>query len=426
MLLLLALAALAEEPAVAEPVPTPAATPPAARDVRETWDPAGRLVRRIVLVDGALAEETTATWDADGRPVEQRTVTPAGTTVETWIHDGDGAVVEHTVTTDGAAVRRETFTREKGRVIAHTETDASGTRTTTTTYDAHGRPVETVTRDAAGNVLARTVADRAPPVAPRVPVTLGATGGFASSTDVRSTGITLGVTFARKPPPDRYDTEPLEVAFSASYARSTSFDVRTNDLFKARLGLDYNHLVGRLTAFTFTAIERNPVANLDVDLLVAPVGFKYDIIPDGPFTLDASLAPVWNFRSLTVDAEGTCDGVVLTTRGHCTWSKVRGSMRVRAAIEVGPVKLGNTFEFLPVLDPDDGDLIGAVEEEAIVRDTTTLAVKLGTRVTLASSLLVLRDPLLVEQADCVADPENQLCKGRSIQSGTTLGLAWTL
>lgn len=417
--------ATAPTPVVVTPppaVPTAAPGEQAGRETRETWNGDGKLVRRIVIQDGTLQTETSFRYDDAGRVVEERSV-GGGVVVQSWTYDGDGNTLTHIVAADGAETLRETYTWSGGKVASRTVATPDGTSTTTSTYNEAGELVLTETRNGAGTLVARTLADREPPPDPPVPVNVSLNGGVATSSDVRTTSITAGFSVSRKPPVDQYDTDPIEFSAGATYNRASSQGTLTNDQLDAGIGLDYNNLIGPVTAFLFTSVERNPVANLDADLLVAPIGLKYDVIPEGLFTLDVSFAPLWNFRSIAVAAGDDCDGVTLSEDGHCTFSKIRGSLRVRAELGTDRVSLKDVVEFLPTLNPE-GDFGAAIEDEAIFRNTATLSVKLTGHLTFAESIAFVRDPLLVEQADCEGDPDNLLCKGMSLQTGTTLALSY--
>jgi hypothetical protein len=333
-------------------------------------------------------------------------------------------VATHTIVADGVVTLAEAFTYADGRVVTRAvTTPEGGTRVTATTYGDLGEPVLVETRDAAGALLARTVADRAPPPLPATKVEVGLNAGVSTVSDVRATAISAGFQVARTPDPANHDVDPIELSAYATYDRAEARGALTNDQLEAGVGFEYNDLVGPVTAFLFTDVERNPVANLDVDLLVAPFGVKYDLLPQGIFTLDASFAPVWNFRSIAVAAGEACDARTLAEDGHCTFSKIRGSLRVRGTLAWKALRLEDTLELLPTLNPD-GDFFAAVEREAIVRNTLTLDVKLTGNLTLSESFVFVRDPLLAAQADCEADPDNLLCAGMSLRTGTTLALTY--
>jgi hypothetical protein len=371
-----------------------------------------------------LQSETTFAYDPSGKVAEERTAGTGGAVVQSWVYNADGTTASHAIAADGAAQLRESFTYTNGKVATRAVTTPDGTSVTTTTYGPTGDAILVETVGAGGTVLARTVSDREAAPPERVKLSVGINGGVATSSDVQSTAVTAGFLISRKPSVDQYAYDPVEFAAYGSYNRATSFGELTNDQLKAGIGFDYNNLVGPLTAFLFTNVERNPVANLDVDLLVAPIGVKYDFIPEGVFTFDASFAPVWNFRSIALGAGGECDGLVLSEDGHCTFSKIRGSLRLRAALNLGPVALKNVVEFLPTLNPT-GDFGAALADESVFRNTATLTVKLTDALSLSESILFVRDPLLAAQVDCSAGaPDNLLCDGLSLQTGTTLALSY--
>lgn len=417
----------AQTPVATEAAPEPAASAEAsgpAEDVRETYDADGNLTRRLVLSEGRLSEEVVNTYGEGGRLSARSTTAGGRVTDEVWTYDDSGSPSTHETRVGGELRSLESWTYADGRVQTYTVAAGGQTKTTTWTYDADGRVTLVETRAQDGTVLSRSVADRQPVPLPAVPINLELSGGLATDSDVRTTSITAGFSIARDVPPELYDIDHLEVSAFGNYTRGMSQGVLTNDDLSAGFGLDYNEFVKRTTAFLFMKVERNPVANLDVDLEIAPIGIKYDLVPEGgPFTLDASFAPIWNFRSILVAAGGTCDDEVLVEDGHCTFNKVRGSFRARAGLTVGPLKLKDILEFQPTLNPASGDLVAGIREEAIVKNTTSLTVKLSQRLSLASSVALTRDPLLADQVDCTADPENLLCSGLSVDSTSKLTLS---
>jgi len=404
----------------------PAYAPPesAGRETREAWDARGHLVRRLVFDGGVLQSETSVRHDTAGNAVEERTVVGESLVVQTWTYDTENRVTTHTVVADGATTLAERFAYAEGRLATRSVTTPDGgTSVTTLRYDPAGDPVLAETRSGAGALVARVVSDRA--LAPTAPtkLTVGVNAGVSTVSDVRTTSVSAGFSIARKPDPAVYETDPIELSAHGSYDRAESGGTRTNDLLKAGVGFDYNALFGPVTAFLFTEVERNPVANLDVDLVVAPIGLKYDIVPRGAFTLDASFAPVWNFRAIAVAAGEACDARTLAEDGHCVFSKIRGSFRVRAELGGATATLQDTLEFLPTLNPD-GAFFAAIADEAIVRNTLALDVRLTGHLSLVETVVFVRDPLLAAQAACTADADNLLCRGLSLQTGTTLALAY--
>lgn len=412
--------AASADPATAPPAPSPAA--PGVTEVRESWSAGGRLVRRLTLLDGALVREETFAWTDDGQPRERRVVERGVEEVERWTTDG--ATTTRVRTRGEVVVETEALTTEGGRPTKRV-IERDGARVVTTwSYDAAGQLVAEEERTGDDALVRRVLADRSPPPAVPVPFTVGLSGGVSTSSDVSTTSVTAGFAVGREPPPERYADEPLELSAYGSYTRASAKGTLTNDELKAGFGLDYNEIVGKLTAFLFTTVQRNPVANLDVDLVVAPIGLKYELVPRGPFLLDVSFAPVWNFRSIAVAAGGECDGVALASDGHCAFSKVRGSLRVRATFSHGVLTVKDVVELLPTLNPDDGDLVGAIEAEAIFRNTATVSLKVNEHLSVSESVLFTRDPLLAEQADCSADPEQPLCRGTSLQTGLVVSASY--
>lgn len=261
------------------------------------------------------------------------------------------------------------------------------------------------------------------PTAAAVPWKLKLSGGLATASDVRTTSLTAGFALSRKPEPEQYADHPLELRLAVDYTRSVALGVPTDDDLKGGFGLDLNEIAGPVTLFLFANAERNPVANLNLDLELAPVGAKVDLVASGPWEVDLSFAPLWNYRSVASD-EG-CEDLASEQGGRCVYSLVRGSFRLRVSFERGPVVLKDVVEFLPALYPTEPDLLGAIRTEAILRDTATLALTVTDRLSVESKAVFTRDPLLTAQADCEADPENLLCDGLSLETATKLSLAYS-
>ena len=423
-------AAPATEAPAAPTAPTAEAPPlvqpgtPPSEEVRESYNSAGQLVRRLTLSGGVLVSEVANTYDSAGRLSTSTTTAGGHTTVETSTWAEDGALASKTVTVDGATTLQETYSWSGSKMASRTRTMGEVSETTTWTYDSAGNPTLVETKGPGGALLSRTVADRepAPVVVEPVPIDLSITGGVATDSDVQTTSISGGFAISRKPGADQYDTDHLEVSAYGGYTRGVSKGERTNDDLTAGFGLDYNEFVDRTTAFLFTAIERNPVANLDIDLEVAPIGLKYDLVPEGGvFWMDASFAPVWNYRSILVAAGESCDDLTVDVDTHCTFSDLRGSLRVRLGLAAGGFSLKDTVEFLPTLTPD-GSWGEALSDESIFRNTASLSVKLTDRLSLAEKVVFTRDMRLQDQVDCSATPDSRLCQGVSLQSSSSLSL----
>lgn len=417
-------------PAIAQDAPAPAETPvapapagPVVEEVRETYNGAGQLVRRLTLVGGQLVAEISHSYDAAGHLVEIRRTTAGGhTTVETQVWGADGTLSSRSTATDDGPPTTETYTWSGGRLASSTRVEGERTEVTTWTYDVAGNSTLVETKTVDGALVARTIADRAPAPEKPVPIGLSLSAGVDTDSDVQTTSITGGFALSRKPSVDQYDTDPLEVSAYATYTRGVSKGVRTNDDLSAGFGLDYNRFVKNTTAFLFVVVARNPVANLDLDLEAAPFGLKYEIVPKGGvFWTDISFAPLWNYRSILVAAGETCDDVTVDVDTHCTSSDLRGSLRYRLGVEKGGFTLKDTVEYLPSLTPD-GDFAGALVDESILRNTAALSVKLTDRLSLSETLVFTRDLRLQEQVDCTASPDSLMCDGLSLQSTSALSL----
>ena len=402
-------------PAIAQETPAPA------EEVRESYNSAGLLVRRLTLVGGQLVEELANAYDASGHLTQSTTSRDGHTTVETQRWGEDGALASREITQDGAPESAETYSWDGSKMLSRTVTTGGRTETTTFSYDASGAPTLVETRAEDGALVSRVISDREPapePVVP-VPITLSVNGGVSTDSDVQTTSISGGFALSRKPDETQ---DPLEVSAYGGYTRGVSKGERTNDDLTAGFGLDYNHFVERTTAFLFMAFERNPVANLDIDLELAPIGLKYDLVPEGGlFWMDASFAPVWSYRSILVAAGETCDEATVAVDTHCTFSDLRGSFRVRLGLSAGGFALKDTVEFLPTLTPN-ADLVTALSDESILRNTAGLTVKLTGRLSLSEKLVFTRDKRLIAQVDCAAEPDSLLCDGLSLQSSSSLSL----
>lgn len=401
----------------AEPVETPA------DEVRETWDEDGRLVVSLQLKDGMLVAEARPRYDEKGRLVERTTTHPGkGMTIERFSYDPSGQLLVREVLEDGVSTVREERTYEKGRPTKVSLRDAEGLRVTTTTYDDRGAILQVETRDEEGHLLSRQIADRS---APRVvvPVVVSLSAGLATVSDVESTSITGGFSISRKPTPEQYKRDPFEFGAKASYTRATLAGELFTDQLDAGISFDYNNFAGPLTLFLFSTFSRNPAANLDVDLLAAPVGAKVDLLALPVFDLDLSFAPVWNYRSIAVEAGGDCNGTTLDEDGHCIYSLFRGSFRLRANLKTSLVELSETAEYLPTLNPMETTARSALVDEAVLRNTFALTLQFNKVFSLTESVYVARDPLLSTQEDCAANPDSLLCQNLSLQTGTTLSVS---
>ena len=261
----------------------------------------------------------------------------------------------------------------------------------------------------------------APP--PPTHVKLGVDGGLTTASDARASGWVAGFSVTRAPDLRLMAQDPFEFSVTGSWRRATSKGELTNDQLLGGVRVDLNRIAGPVTVFLFATAERNPIANRALDLLVAPLGVKYDLVISGPFTSDIGFAPVWNYRSTIVPDGGTCTGDVAGNGSRCTFSKLRGSLRWKASYGRDSWRINEQLFFLPTLVPSSGNLFAAVSSEGILRSDTKLTVKLGKNFELVETMTFVRDPLLKAQANCVEEPENWLCNGITLQTGMTLGLS---
>ena len=392
----------------------------AAEDIRESYDPAGNLSHRLVLVDGTLVEESGFQYAA-GNLVEKTTVKSGSTTIERWTYVG-GVLTVHEVTVDGVLQSKESSTYAGGRLQSRV-TQAAGQpdRTTTWSYDLLGRPILVETRSADGSLLSRVESSRSRPIVP-VHFELSLGGNWSSQTEVLD--LASGFEVSRTPDSAIYDVDPLEFKVGMAYKLSRSEGETVNDDLTAWFAMDYNHLVPRTTLFFFSTLARNPIANLNADLILAPIGLKYEIVENQKFLLDLSFAPLWNYRSIVAPAGGSCDGVLVTSDTLCETSRLRGSFRLRLGYTGKSWSIQDTTSYIPAIDPVD--FAGGFGDGSILTNSLGLSVKLSSHLSLNQSVLLTRDLSLAAQVDCAAEPENLLCKGLMYTSTTALAFSFDL
>jgi hypothetical protein len=392
----------------------------AAQEVREERDGAGLLVQRIVIEDGRILEETSWTYE-DGVVVRTETKTPEGTTTETWSIER-GLTREHTVSLDGAVTLRELYEYDGTRLVSKTSSNGSGTlEKILYTYDGSGRLVETTVQGPGGEVRSRTSSTWA---RPDVPLTFALSGGTGWATLADTFSASGAVAVGRKPDPTLYAFDPLEFGVSVSYAYARAQGVLTTSDLRATSALDFNEIWPRTTLFLFTTVAHNPVANLNVDVYVAPLGVKYTIVRPAPWSLDVSFAPVWNYRSINGLAGTACGDELLAADNVCSTSRVRGSLRIRAGYEDDKIALKERVEFLPDLDPDG--FVENLDAASIFRNTLTLGMKLTSKITISESLVITRDRTLASQFDCEGGDDNPACEGWSFENVANLAVGWSL
>ncbi len=426
-------------------------TPASAAETRTSYDPEGRTVRQMVLDGTTLVSETTYKYDGDNW-IEKITDAGGTRTIYRQVFDGD-TLTETSTEVAGQITERVQYTYDGSTLKQVVTVSGSGTRTTTYSYDYLGNTAEVRTVDGNGELVSLDVSEYA---TPKVPITVGASAGGSYSSAVYLTSLVAGFTMERDPGEEMYEVDPLELSAAVTYQRGTSQEVVTQDQLDASFGADLNHLLGRATFFLFTAIERNPVVicamtgiilvvsgaydiRADIEttagpydleagqtVVVAPLGVKYDFLPSSSWDLDASFAPIWNYRAVR-EIGVDCNGNALPGEEDevsCVTNKLRGSVRIRLEGEVGPVTLSDTVEYQPNIFPEDRDFLGALNEDSIFRNTTGLKVALSDRLSLTEAFLYERDLTLAAQADCEADPDNLLCDGMLFSTATTLTFAY--
>lgn len=399
-------------------------------DVRYSYDAEGSLVERVTVTadaGGARVTETLRqTWD-DGRCTESVTTRDdaSGTHArrETWDFDKRGRELHHVVYADGEIVRTEETTWKDGRRQERTVTEHGATTRTTWRYDASGHLLATEVHDGDGALTSRYTADYARPFAP-IELSLG--GGVAYQTDVDLLSVNGSFSVTRRPPIRVFGSDPLELGASVSYAYGRSRGAVVNNALNAHFGLDLNLVAPRTTPFLFIDVNRNPVFNQNLDLVVAPVGVKIDLVPREVMKLDLSFAPVLNYRSIEIQPPDALTGDVAPFDTTLDTLKVRGSFRFRVGYAAPTWEVSDTVEYLPTLWANDGlDLSFAerLTDDSIARNTFAFSFAFTDWMKLTESFLVNWDPTLALQADC-GSGDSLLCDGLVLQNNTQLVFTW--
>jgi len=386
----------------------------AADDVRDSYDAQGHWVHQLRLTDGRVVEEIAVSYRGD-HAVARTEVTPGHRRSARTYFDGERVSVAE-CHEDGRRVAYAGYTYDTdGRLVLvdkRTLAKERWTRETTHhTYAADGRLMLSEVRDAAGRVKSRTESQRAPLA---VPVVLSLTTGGTYQSDTELYDFLGGIGIHRAAEPDRFGSDPLEVALDAAYRFHRAAGTTSTDQTTLRLAVDYHDILPRITLFTFAATDRNLPVNLRLNLELAVLGVKFDIVPPRRVQLDVSFAPIWNFRSIIAPEPGTA-GVDETT------SKLRGSLRTRAGLHFDDWSLVNTFEFLPTLYGDDTASEDDFWHRTVIRDSVSFDVKLSTYFTFHEIFKYTWDSAMRAQATC-PDGENPLCLGYAFSSTTALSL----
>ncbi len=391
----------------------------AGEEVRESYDAAGNLSHRIVLQDGMLSQEEHYRYEGS-LLVEKRSTGPDGSSVESWSYAGDRPEL-HEQKKDDVLVLKESWTYGPDGVQSLTvERPGEGEKITTWTYDSLGRVVQVETHSSDGTLLSRSLTERSRPITP-VHFEFSAGGGWSSQTEVLD--LVGGFSLSRKPDSSLYDLDPLEFRVGLAYKLSRSQGETVNDDLSAWAGMDYNHIAPRSTLFLFSTVTRNPVANLNLDLVVAPVGYKVELLQAPRAKFDLSFAPLWNFRSIVAPAGGSCAGRTVDQDTACDSSKLRGSFRLRMGYEAA-FKISDTVEYLPEFNLQD--FAGGWGDGAIFRNSLGIGLKLSKALRLEENFVVTYDHSLSDQIDCTTDSDSLLCRGMMFNNTTTLVFAFDL
>lgn len=384
-----------------------------ADDVREEYDVKGRLVHQLRLEHGVVVEEVALAYRAD-HATARTELTPGHRRVARSYFDGDHLVAAECFE-DGQRVGYAAYRYQGAHVASmqkYTRVPSGDFKLETTRYeyDADGNLVTTELRAQDGELLGVTRAER-PPAA--VPIVFSVLGGGSYQSDTQLYDVTAGLGIHRRPKVERYGADPLEVGLDGSYKFHRAARVTSTDQTTLRFGADYHDILPRITLFTFTSTDRNVPANLRLNLEEGVLGIKVDIVrPGGKYQVDASFAPVWNFRSIT--APQTTGGATDETT-----SKLRGSLRARAGLHFPTWSLLDTFELLPTIFGDDVAPEDDFWHRTILRNTVTFDVTLTTRLTFHEEFKYTWDSAMRAQASC-PNSQNPLCLGYAFASTTAL------
>jgi hypothetical protein len=384
-----------------------------ADDVREQYDVQGRLVHQLRLEHGFVVEEVALSYQGD-HATARTEVTPGHQRVARSYFDGDHLLAAECFE-DGQRVGYAAYRYQRDHVTSmqkYTRVPSGDFELMTTeyAYDADGNLVSTELRARDGALVSVTRADRPPA---KVPIVFSLLGGGSYQSDTRLYDVTAGLGIHRRPKVERYGSDPLEVGLDGTYKFHRAARVTSTDQTTLRFGVDYHDILPRITLFTFTSTDRNLPANLRLNLEEAVLGIKLDIVrPGGKYQVDASFAPVWNFRSITSPQ---------TTGGATdeTTSKLRGSLRARAGLHFPSWSLLDTFELLPTIFGDDVAQEDDFWHRTVLRNTVTFDVTLTTRLIFHEEFKYTWDSAMRAQASC-PDSENPLCLGYAFASTTAL------
>lgn len=388
-----------------------------ADDVRERYDAKGRLLHQLRLKQGQDVEEVHLVYGGDH--VISRTEATPGHLRVTRNTFKDDKLVHGECTLDGVPLGSVTLryddddhpTLIEKRQFVNGAWAAQSTRFY---YNADGQLIASEVRDGDGKLVNISHLERSPLAVPIV-IALSAGGSYQSDTELYD--FTAGLGIHRRPPVQRYGSDPLEVGLDGVFKYHRAAHVTSTDQVTVRFAADYHDILPRLTLFTFTSTDRNLPANLRLNLEEAVIGVKFDVLRHKHFSFDVSFAPVWNFRSITSPPQTDMS----TTSVQENTSKLRGSLRVRGGIRYDTWSLIDTFEFLPTIFGDEVAQEHSFWNRTVLRNTLTFDVLLTKHLTFHEEFKYTRDIAMRAQASC-PDDSNPLCSGYAFTSTTSVVL----
>ncbi|MFM7199339.1 MAG: RHS repeat domain-containing protein [Myxococcota bacterium] len=409
-------------------LPTLAYAEPAV--THETWDAAGRVLRRITTQDSKVLQEVSYEYDAVGRPTRVKTVEGGKETLEKTTFGPFGPATEEK-TVDGILISKTTRTWTKGQLTQlRVEAGDGSVKVTTLTYDLYGRVVRRLVVDGEGKTLSETVADIPRPI---VPLVLSFNLGIGLQTDVGVQDLSGGFSFDREPSVRRYGADPLEIHVKGLFKRSSAQGVPINDLTAFNLDMAYRQILPRFTLYVSSDLVRNPASNLNVDLKLSPLGARFILSQPPPLLLFIGVAPLWNYRSITREQASVDDtGAEVVTTTLVEKSIVRASLSLYARGTVGPLTLSNSLEFAPRVYSStaqaETDLQTALDQESILTDMFLAELRLSRTFSLVQDVTFLRDMTLKSRAKYDADgaciSNTSLCDGYALIATTSLKISF--
>jgi hypothetical protein len=386
-----------------------------ADDVRERYDAKGRLVHQLRIMHAELVEEVAVHYAGDHADARTELTPGHRRIARSYYRDELVAVAE--CYEDGTRVAYVAYRYDGDEHLLELDTwlsTGSGAfrrETTRYAYDPEGQVVSTEVFGADGARRSVTRANRA---AVAVPIELVFSAGGSYQSDTALYDFMAGLGIHRRPKLLRYGSDPLEVGLDGTYKFHRAERVTSTDQTTLHFGVDYHDILPRITLFTFTSTDRNLPANLRLNLEEAVLGIKVDLVPPAHYQLDASFAPVWNFRSI---AAPNPDGSVSDE----TTSKLRASFRARAGLHRPTWSLMDTFELMPTIFGTDVGAEDGFWHRTVLRNTLSFDVALATKLTFHEEFKYTWDSAMRAQAEC-PDASNPLCLGYAFASTTALAL----